>query len=404
MPIRKEARLHPQPSSKGRIIIASALLGSCVFFVSACSDRTRADPGSTKPQPDRRRAKVGVITAEHKELVRKITLPGTVTAFYEATLHGKVAGYVQKISVDKGDRVRRGQTLAVLEVPEMVKELDQAEAAYREAVASLSRSKAEADLQAATYERYKEVHSKDPDAISKQELDEYRSRAEVAKADVELAEAKVATARANHERLLALSQYALITAPFSGVVTARFVDPGALIPGATSSNQPIVTLQNLDTLRVYVHVPEVNVPFIRKGTPASLTTAAYPGKVFSAQVTRFAEALDPSTRTMKTEIDVPNPKHDLRPGMYADVTLELTKTAKAVIIPASALVIEAGKKFVYVVRDGAAHRVAVEIGFDDGAAVEIRSGVAPGEQVVVSGKENLADGKPVEAAPASTGG
>ena len=319
-------------------------------------------------------------------------------------LYAKVAGYVQKISVDKGDRVRRGQTLAELEIPEMVKDVDQAEAAYRETVAGLSRSKAEADLQAATYERYKEVHSKDPDAISKQELDEFRSKTEVANANVELAGAKVGTARANHERLLALSQYALITAPFSGVVTARFVDPGALIPGATSSNQPIVTLQDLDKLRVYVNVPEVDVPFIREGTPASLTTAAYPGKVFSAHVTRFAEALEPSTRTMKTEIDVPNPKNDLRPGMYMDVTLELAKTPNAVIIPASALAVEAGKKFVYVVRDGAAHRVAVEIGFDDGAAVEVRSGVAPGEQVVVSGKENLAEGKPVEVLPVGAGG
>ena len=403
MPIRKVAGLRPLQVNRERILMASVLLGSWVLFVSACSDRTRADSSSTQPRPDGLRARVGVITTEHKELVRKIALPGTVTAFYEATLYGKVAGYVQKISVDKGDRVRRGQTLAVLEVPEMVKELDQVEAAYREAVASLSRSKAEADLQAATYERYKEVHSKDPDAISKQELDEYRSRAEVAKANVELAEAKVATARANHERLLALSQYALITAPFSGVVTARFVDPGALIPGATSSNQPIVTLQDLDTLRVYVNVPEVDVPFIREGTPASLTTAAYPGKVFDAHVTRFAEALDPATRTMKTEIDLPNPKHDLRPGMYADVTLELTKSPNAVIIPASALVIEAGKKFVYVVRDGEGHRVAGEIGFDDRGAVEIRSGLKAGEQVVVSGKENLTDGKPVEASRLGAG-
>jgi RND family efflux transporter MFP subunit len=321
-----------------------------------------------------------------------------LVAFNEATLYGKVAGYVKSIRVDKGDSVHRGQTLAVLETPEMVKELDQAQAGYREALASLNRARAEADLQAATYKRYGEVHAKDPDAISIQELDEYRSKSEVADAEVKLAEARVETARANFERLVALNQYADIAAPFSGVVTARYIDPGALIQAATSSiqGQPIVTVQDLDTIRVYVNAPEIDVPFIHVGMPSSLTTAAYPGKVFKATVTRFAEALDPSTRSMKTEIDVWNPQHVLRPGMYADVTLNIEKLSNVLITPDSALVVEDSKKFVWIVRDGLAHKVQVEAGLDDGAQAEIRSGLNGAEPVVVAGKDGLAEGKPVQ--------
>ena len=337
-------------------------------------------------------------TVQHKDLIRKITLPGTLVAFSEATLYGKVAGYLRSISVDKGDTVRSGQTLATLEVPEMVKEIDQAEAVHQESLANLDRSRAEAELQSATFRRFNEVHSKDPDAISSQELDEYRSKFEVAQTNVKLAEAKVATARANRDRLVALSRYANISAPFSGVVTARFVDRGALIQAAASSMQaqPIVTVQDLCTVRVYVSVPEIDVPSIRIGAPASLTTTAYPGRVFTASVTRFAQALDPATRTMKTEIDIHNPQHPLRPGMYAEVTLETERRSGAVVVPASALIVEGGRRVVYIVRDGTAHRVEVQTGLDDGSEVEIRSGLQGGEQLVVAGKESLADGKPVE--------
>src|SRR5207237_58773 len=236
-------------------LVLHGALGALLACCSACSYSKRADPQAA---PGLSKAPVGVVTAERRELVRKIALPGTLVAFNEATLYGKVAGYVKSIRVDKGDSVRRGQTVAVLEAPEMVKEVDQAQAGYREALASLNRAKAEADLQAATYKRYGEVHRKDPDAIANQELDEYRSKSEVGEAEVKLAEAKVETAKANHDRLAALNQYASITAPFNGVITARYVDPGALIQAATSSlqGQPTVTVQDLDIIRVYVSVPE----------------------------------------------------------------------------------------------------------------------------------------------------
>jgi membrane fusion protein, multidrug efflux system len=284
--------------------IGLTLLAAGLLCLPACSHSSRANSQAISAQAASTKVPVSVVTAERRDLVRTITLPGTVVAFNEATLYGKVAGYVKWIRVDKGDTVYRGQTLAVLEVPEMVKEAEQAQASYQEALASLNRAKAGADLQAVTYKRYGEVHAKDPDAISNQELDEYRSKSEVAGAEVKLAEARVETARANHDRVVALNQYASISAPFSGVVTARYVDPGALIQAATASleGQPVVTIQDLDTIRVYVSVPEIDVPFIHPGTPSSLRTAAYPREVFKATVTRFAEALDPSTRTMKTEL------------------------------------------------------------------------------------------------------
>jgi len=396
----------PHHKENGCRSVVVTLLGLTLPWHCACSPSTPADSracGTAQAAARSGKIPVGVITAQRKDLTRTITLPGTLVAFSEVTLYGKVAGYVKSIRVDKGDTVRRGQTLALLEAPEMVKEVDQAEASFREARARLDRAKAEANLQAATYKRYGEVHAKDPDAISNQELDEFRSRSEVADAEVKLAEARVETARANHARLVVLNEYASINSPFSGVVTARYVDPGALIQAATSSTQgqPIVTVQDLDTIRVYVSVPEIDVPFVHIGTPASLTTAAYPGKVFKAAVTRFTEALDPSTRTMKTEIDVRNPQHILRPGMYADVTLEIEKLPDVLVIPDSALAVEGSKKFVWVVRDGTAHRVQVETGLDDGNQLEVRSGLKGGEQVVVAGKDGLAEGKAVQASSAS---
>ncbi len=344
---------------------------------------------------------MGVVQAQRKDSVRKITLPGTLVAINEVTLYGKVAGYLGSISVDKGDKVRAGQTLAVIEVPEMAKEVEQSEAVYREALANLNKAKAQLELHAVTYQRYADVHSKDPDAISKQELDEWRSKNDLAKAEAQLAEAKVATASANRDRLVALDRYSRITAPFQGVVTARFVDPGALVQAATSSMQaqPVLTIQDLDTLRIYVSVPETEVPKIRKGNAMILTTAAYPGKVFKGCVTRFAEALDPASRTMKTEIDIPNPQGLLRPGMYGDVMLELEKHPNAVVIPDAALTTEGDSKFAYIVRDETAHRVALETGLDDGTNVEILAGLKGGEPVIVAGKEGLREGKPVEPSP-----
>lgn len=384
-------------------IVSAGCAALGLTLLTACSPSRTAKP----KEPDRTgKVPVTVVAVQQQDLIRKITLPGTLVAFNEATLYGKVAGYVKSISVDIGDRVRRGQTLAVLEVPEMVDEVDQAQAAYQQAVASLNQARAEAELQAVTYKRYREVHAKDPDAIANQELDQYRSRYDVAEANVKLAEAKVATAAANTNRLIALHQYAFITAPFSGFITARFVDPGALIQAATSSiqGQAIVTVQDLDTIRVYVSVPEIDVPRIHIGTPASLTTAAYPGKLFTASVTRFAEALDPASRTMKTEIDVPNREHLLRPGMYAHVTLVTEKLPDALVVPDSALVVEGSKKYVWVVRDGNAHKVEVETGLDKGAETEIRSGLNLDEQIVVAGKDGLADGTAVAASLEKAGG
>lgn len=381
----------------------ATVLPLCLLLLPSCSRPTSAD-SKAQTQGHQTATRVGVIQAQRKELVRKINLPGTLVAASEATLYGKVAGYLRSISVDKGDRVRAGQTLAVIEVPEMTKEVEQADAVYNEAIANLEKAKTQMELQAATYQRYRDVQSKEPGAVSQQEVDESRAKYQAAKSEVQLAEAKVGTARASRERLVALERYSRILAPFSGVITARFVDPGALIQAATSSAQaqPVVTIQNLDTLRTYVNVPELEVPKIHKGNEATLTMSAYPGRVFTGSVTRFAEALDPATRTMKTEIDIPNPQHVLRPGMYVDVTLELEKHPKALVIPDSALVIEGERKFAWVVRNGTAHHVPLETELDDGWNVEIVRGLDSGESVIVAGKDGLSEGKPVQPSPLSS--
>jgi membrane fusion protein (multidrug efflux system) len=224
IPNRRRRSLRHLPAILGAGALAVAVLG-----LFSCSHSRSSDSQAARSQTDQTKVEVGVETVERKDLVRTIELPGTLVAFNQATLYGKVAGYLRSIRVDKGDWVRRGQILAVLEVPEMVDAVDQARAAYQQALADVSRAKAQADLQSVTYQRFREVHAIDPDAVANQELDEYRSKFEVAEADVKLGQARVATARASLNRSIALNQYASITAPFSGVITARYVDPGALI-------------------------------------------------------------------------------------------------------------------------------------------------------------------------------
>jgi RND family efflux transporter MFP subunit len=194
----------------------------------------------------------------------------------------------------------------------------------------------------------------------------------------------------------ALLDYATIKAPFEGIVTDRFVDPGAMIQtSASSSGAPIVTLMNMDTVRVFIDVPEPDVRFVTRQTAVRLSVEALPGREFSGIVGRYSTALDPKTRTMKTEIDYPNADHALRPGMYGAAALELEKREGALTLPATTLLVEKDVAFVYVVVDGRAKRSPVRTGLNDGIVVEILEGLTGGESVIVAGKGTVTEGTPV---------
>jgi len=316
---------------------------------------------------------VQTIRPKRGEIVHKVTLPGNVMAYQEATLYAKVAGYLKTINVDKGDSVKEGELLAEIEAPEML--------------ADLIKAKAEAEAAQLDYKRVTDAQKKASDLVVPQTVD--------------AAKAKSGVAVAGLQRIETLLSYAKITAPFSGVITKRWVDPGALIPAPTSSSTSksgaVVTLMDFSTVRIDVAIPDTEAPFIKKDLPVKVTVNELPGPTFQGTITRFSYALDESTKTMATEIEISNPDLALRPGMWAAVEIELQKKENALLIPAEALVIEKNKNSVFVVRDKKALKVALTTGFDDGVNVEILKGCGPNDAVIVAGKQSVTDGQKVQA-------
>ncbi len=346
---------------------------------------------------------VTVAQPVEKPAVLSITLPASVEALEQATLYAKVSGYVQSIKVDKGDRVNKGDVLALLDVPEIDKQYQSALASVQQAQAEERRARAETSLKQVTYERLAGVRQAKPDVLPQQDVDAARAAYEAAQGDADLSKAKVALARAEVGRLEALRQFAKITAPYDGVITARFVDPGALIQQGTScAGTPLLTIASVNTVRVYIYVPEADVSYVDQGKPAMVLLDALPGTGFSSAITRIANAVDPQTRTMKTEIDLPNPGHRILPGMYGTAAVKLVTESKALFVPGPAIRRdEDGRPFVYTVEQHRIRKIPVQTGLDEGSMIEVH-GLRRSQVVVLSGTASLREGLAVQTVTAGT--
>jgi membrane fusion protein, multidrug efflux system len=359
------------------------VLAFATTALAACQQAKVADP----PKPAR--PLVAVIRAQPGGVERTITLPGDLVGYYESALYSKVTGYLKTIFVDKGDMVRTGQILAIIEVPE----LDQ----------QLARAQADQEIQHLTYQRLQSVWQSDPRLVARQ--------------DVDIAYSKFREAKANVDQLRAMESYTRIVAPFDGVITERFVDPGALIhaggqqsatapmqgparPGGVAA--PIVSVARLDKLRIYVYVPQAEVDFVHDGMPATVKVQGFDGARFTGTVTRYAHSLDLATRTMLTEVDLENPARKLFPGMYANVTLLLERDANALRLPDSALGGDRSHT-VLVVRNGRVEEVPVTTGINDGRYVEVTSGLTSKDLVVQTFSAALLPGEEVRVNAASVG-
>jgi multidrug efflux pump subunit AcrA (membrane-fusion protein) len=335
---------------------------------------------------------VAVIQPQRREVTQSITLPGDLVGYYEAALHSKVTGFLTKVLVDKGDWVKQGQVLATLEVPE----LDQ----------NLARVRAQLRIAKLTWGRLDRVRNTDPNLVAKE--------------DVDIAYSKYMEAQALVGELEAMVAYTSLVAPFDGVITGRFADPGALIRagggdlgisgsgaavsptvlegagGHLTGGGPVLSEARVDKLRVYIYIPEREASLVKVGQPATLTLRAFPGQTFPVHVTRFASSLDLSTRTMLTELDIENPGHRLYPRMYADVTLVLARHPDAIQLPRGA-VYEIGEpnQWVYTVSNGRLKKVVVTTGITDGVNVEITSGLKGNETVVSTQSPTLVAGEAV---------
>jgi membrane fusion protein, multidrug efflux system len=311
--------------------------------------------------------RVLVMPVEHGQAQRHIELPASLHGYIETRIYAKTAGYLNTIRVDKGDRVKKGEVLAELEAPELDKQV--------------ANMKADYDIKALTDRRDRIVA--EAGGLSRQEAD--------------VAHADAVQALAMLEQYKALQAYKIIVAPADGVITARYADPGALIPQSTSSTggTPIVSLATLQPIRVYAEVPQPLTPYVKDGDPAVLTVQQYPRRKFEGTITRHPEALAADTRTMQIEVDLPNADSALLPGMYGTLRITVSQPDVPRVLDDS-LVFRDNKVYVPTVRDDRLHLAEVTLGFDDGRHVEITQGISNDDVVAVNLGQGVRDGEAVQ--------
>jgi RND family efflux transporter MFP subunit len=316
-----------------------------------------------------------------------LTLPGNVQAYNSAAIYARTTGYIRKWFVDIGDPVRAGQTLAILDAPEV----DQQVAA---AQADLQTARANRSLAASTATRWRDLLAKD--AVSKQETDEKIG-------DLAAKSAIANAASANVRRLGALQGFTRLTAPFSGVVTSRSTQVGALVTAGTAASTPLFTVADVNRMRIYVRVPQAYSGQTRQGMHATLTVPEYPGRDFDVMLTRSADAVDPQSGTVLVELQAANADRALKPGAYAQVKFPVGGGAgSGVRLPSSALVIGAnGTQVAVLGPDNKAHLKTITIGRDDGDSVAISAGLTANDRVIDSPPDSLQTGDPVRIAPSA---
>lgn len=394
-------------------------------------------------------------------LVRQTSQPGSAHSFESADLFAKVSGFLKAQHVDIGSQVKQGDLLAEIDVPELVEDLEGAVAAHQQSLAEVTQAEARVDSAIADhlaaksrvaqaeadakrfdaevnfgqkqYDRIKELN--ELKGIEDRLVDEKlfqlhaaqanqsaaassvlsfeqqalaaESRVKLARADLLVAKAKATVAESRRDRAKVMLSYTRVTSPYDGVVTARNFHVGAFVRSPEQGGQmPIVAVDRTDKMRVVVRIPEREIPYVQPGDRVKIRFDAYPGKEFAAPVSRIAESEESATRTMLTEIDLPNPDRAIRDHMYGRVEITLDEALEGVTIPSACLVGDSatGQGQVFVVEGGRARLRKVQTGRDTGAVVEVLSGLGTGDQVILRPAGGLLDGAEVAASPAAKAG
>lgn len=322
-------------------------------------------------------------TVEHSD--QDLVLPSTLQAYKESPIYARTSGYLVNWTKDIGSKVRQGELLARIDTPEVDQELMQARAA-------LQQQKAQLQLAQTSAERWQNLLKSD--AVSHQEADTQVSA-------YQQAQANVAAAEANVRRLEQMESFKNVYAPFSGVVTKRNVDPGALI-NAGAAGKEMFDIAQVDPIRVFVNVPQADAAMIKVGAPAEVELEEMPGQKFVGKIARTADAIDPTTRTLLTEIDVPNKDGRLLPGAYAQVRFAIHSQHTSVTVPVNTMLFRAeGPRVAVVMANNTVQLRPINIGRDYGSSLEILNGVEPGDNVIVNPADSLEDGQKVKIAPGS---
>jgi len=376
-----EQEQHAQARRKGYLLAAILAVIFIVLAVVGISIRMSERHALAKETEAIAVPSVEVVRPKPEPPQQELVLPSTLQAFIESPIYARTNGYLGRWYKDIGSRVSKGQLLAEIETPEVDQELMQARA---------SRDQADSQLKLAQTSAKRWENLQKMDAVSEQETDERTSSSSQA-------QATLAAATANVKRLEQLESFKHIYAPFSGVLTRRNIDIGALInAGNGGANQELFVVAQIDPIRIYVDVPESDSPSIHPGVGADIELPALVGQHFAGKVVRTADAIDPVTRTLRTEIDVPNPKGQLLPGSYAQVHFALKEQVQRITVPANALLFRAeGPRAAVIGQDDKARLRPVIIGRDFGTTVEILSGLDPADAVVVGPGDSLEDGQQV---------
>lgn len=362
------------PLAAAVVLLAVALLLLWAWHAREPRAATRA--GTALPV-------VAVAPVVRSDLYKELTVPAEFRPYQEVDVHAKVAGYVKEVRVDIGDRVRPGDVLALLEVPELYEELNHARASERRAAADHEDARL-------AYSRLTAVNREHPNLIAQQELD-------TALAHASTAAGELAAARADVARYQTLFGYTRILAPFAGVITKRYADPGALIQAGTASStqsMPLVRISQNDRLRLDFPVSVDYVAGVHVGSPVRVRVDSLDGRAFDSTITRIADKVDDATRTMTCEVEVPNPQLQFVPGMYASVTLKLNERPQALAIPVEA--VRPGARDVWLVgKDGRLQLRAIELGIETPGHYEVLRGLAAGDLVMLGNVQQLGAGQRV---------
>jgi len=394
-------------------------LAASTLSLTACSSNSSKDGPDPASVPT-----VAAARVHRTDLTRALAVTAEFRPYQEIEVHAKVAGYVKRIYVDVGDHVKQGQLIAILEIPELQDEVHTAEASVskseeeiRRAQADLERAQSAHEVAHLAYSRLADVSKTRPGLVAQQEIDDALGRDRVAEAQVATAKASLSAAeqqlrvaQADREKVRTLFAYSQIKAPFTGVVTKRYADTGSMIQAGISSqtqSMPLVTLAQENLLRLVIPVPESAVSKIRLASPVDVTVPEL-GKKFQGKIARFADQVDLATRTMHTEVDVPNPAGELVPGMYASASVMLNDERNALAVPIQAITHGEDRAAVLLIdRQNKLEERSVQVGVETSNEAEILSGLNEGDLVVVGNRSQLQPGmtvhpKTISSAP--TGG
>ncbi|MGA9567418.1 MAG: efflux RND transporter periplasmic adaptor subunit [Candidatus Korobacteraceae bacterium] len=381
-------KLPPAPPRKALLLVGLVLLllivGGLVVMLARMRDsRVLADETARDSIPT-----VAVIHPTQEKPDEELVLPGSLQAFEESPIYARTNGYLLHWYKDIGSRVTQGELLADIDTPEVDQELMQAQATRQQVAAQLDLAKINSD-------RY--VGLRKTDSVSQQEADQQSSGYQQAIANLDAADANV-------RRLEQLESFKHVYAPFSGVLTKRNVDPGALI-NAGGTGKELFDIAKVDPLRVFVSVPQNYAPAIKVGMESWVTLSELPNEKFKGTVARTAESIDPLTRTLLTEVDVPNPDGRLLPGSFGEVHFRPGMNAQKLTIPVNTMLFrQEGARVAVVGDDGKVRLNPITIGRDYGTTLEILGGVEVQDRIIINPADSLEDGQPVNVAPESQGG